>query len=368
MQLKDALDQAQSVTQAQTKLFFTEYLPPLTATDPMLVEVGHRLEEYCLRPGKALRPLLIACGAALSRDISLEEALALPSAQRLMLSIEFIHKRLLMADDVADRDELRHDKPAFHVQWEQDLAQVDRYKSLSPAMRSHVARSYTEIAGIWLQRLSEQVLLEGFTPSERRTIDQILLTYVYEKTSAGWYLLFDQNFEQISSKTSEEKLLRGLELVTGAYSYQAPLRLGSILGPRSEELEKILLEFGSSTGVLYQLTDDLIGLFGDPATTGKPVGGDIREGKKTLLVQYAYRLGDERDRQQLRRLLGNENITPEEVELVRQIVHRTGAYDQNQAKIKEYAEYSQNCLANLADGEVRQLLTHLVSYLTARQA
>lgn len=366
MELKSALAQAQKATHAQTTLFFSEYLPHLAGVDPILAKVGNRLQEFCLRPGKAVRPLMVACGFALSAVVSLEEAFTDTRVQKLMFSAELIHKRLLMADDVADRDELRHDRPAFHALWEQDLAREPKYKKLSPTFRRHIVRSYVEIAGIWLQRMSEQAIEGTFAPAESTRINRIILEYVYEKTPAGWYLLFDQNFDDLESAT-EDVLLKGLEMVTGAYSFQGPLLMGSVLGSKSAELEKPLTEFGAAIGVLHQLTDDVIGLFGDPEVTGKPVGGDIREGKKTLLVQYAYRLGDGRDREQLKKLVGNQDISPADVETMREIVRRTGAFDQNQEKIQQYVDYGQASLEHLPDGEVRSLLQSLLLYLSQRQ-
>lgn len=369
MELKAALAQAQAITQAQTALFFTENLPRLVEVDPWLGKVGERLQQYCLRPGKALRPLLLAAGAALSKEIPLEKALCEPPVQQLMLAIELVHKRLLMADDVADRDERRNDAPAFHTGWEQDLAVDPKYASRSFGLRQHVARSYTEIAGILLQRLSDEAWHVGnYSPSEREKIDRLLLEFVYEKTSAGWYLLFDQNFEALDDQTSEEIFLQGLELVTGGYSFQAPLLLGAALGGQYDSLEKELTDFGAAAGVLFQLTDDVIGLFGDPDVTGKPVGGDIREGKKTLLVQYAYRLGDERQRQQLRKLVGQSDLAASEVEVVREIVKQTGAFDQTQAKIADYVRFGEAALGHLPEGEVRNLLAQLLHYIAHRQA
>ncbi len=369
MKFKTALSQAQEITHAQVLLFFSEYLPRLATVDPWINRVGERLQEYCLRPGKAARPLLVACGAALSMDQPLDKVLADVRVQRLMLVSQLIHKRLILADDVADRDELRNDKPAFHVGWEQDLAEDPKYRQLAVSFRQHVARSYTEIAGILLQRMSDFAWdNNGLFAEEHNRINQILLEYIYEKTPAGWYLLFDQNFETLNDETSEEVLLKGLELVTGGYTFQGPLLLGATLGSKFDVYAKILIEIGAAAGVLYQLTDDVIGLFGEPEVTGKPVGGDIREGKKTLLMQYAYRLGSARDRKQLQKLLGKPDITAAEVEVVREIVHRSGAFDQNQSKIKEYQQFCASLLEQLPAGEVADLLSDLINFVAFRKA
>ncbi len=367
LDLVAALDLAQVVTQAQTTQFFAEYLPHLGEIDPLLAQVGARLQEYCLRPGKAIRPLMVACGAAWSRSVPLAEALGDRQVQSLLLAVELIHKRLLMADDIADRDERRHGKPSFHTQWEQDLSQDPHYRRLPIEERRHFARSYTEIAGIWLQRLSEQAIAAGnFSLAQRRQIDAILLGYVYEKTPAGWYVLFDQNFTPLD-QVSPAEFLHGLAMVTGAYSFQSPLLLGLLLGSAGAKFKQPLIEFGEAVGLVHQLTDDVIGLFGDPEVTGKPVGGDLREGKKTLLMQYAYQLGSETQRRQLVRLLGKPDITTAEVTTVRAMVESTGALAKNQAKIAEYVAAGEQVLGRLPAGEINHLLQQLLSFLVGRK-
>ncbi len=77
---------------------------------------------------------------------------------------------------------------------------------------------------------------------------------------------------------------------SGRYSVERPLQLGAALAGRSVELAPYLRRFGAPLGEAFQLRDDLLGVFGDAVTTGKPVGDDLREGKPTVLLAYAHTL------------------------------------------------------------------------------
>lgn len=366
--LRESLELAQKVVHNDTATFFQSYIPEVARIDRWSEDVASRLEEYALRPGKAVRPLLTALGASLARGQTLEEVINEMPVRRLMMVVELTHKRLILADDIADQDEMRNEKPAFHVLFENDLAKRPAYARLRADQRAHIARSYSEVAGIWLQSLTWKILQETtFSPEVRASITQILLQCVYEKTSAGWYILLDQNFEALSEQSSEDRLLKGLELVTGEYTFVAPLLMGATAMNGSEELLLSLTRYGRKAGLLFQITDDVLGLFGDSEKTGKPSGNDVREGKKTLLVQYAYRNGSEQQKAFLEKAVGNASISPEEIQEVREIVIATGALEQTKEVIATLVKEASQAVQDLPDSASRQTLVDLVQFLASRE-
>jgi geranylgeranyl pyrophosphate synthase len=368
MNLSTALAAAQQVVHEEAASFFAEYKPKVEDIDTWSADIIARLEEYCLRPGKAIRPLLIAITASMSLNISLEEALKNAEVRALMLAFEMTHKRILMADDIADQDELRNEEPAFHIKLEDDLAKRSTYKNLPKQQLIHFTRSYTEVAGIWLQTLSFAVLEKAhFTLEKRPKIMETILKYVYERTPAGWYILLDQAQEKLSSETSMERFLKGLELVTGEYTFVAPLRLGSILGGKEHEFEKAIAEFGANAGLLFQITDDRIGLFGDPSVSGKPVGNDLREGKKTLYVQYAYQLGNDEQKAELQSIVGNQNVSVPDLQWVQEIVRELGAYQKVEDEIQKYLKDAKQALGGFFDHSSRSILEEMIEYIAKRQ-
>lgn len=368
MLFSSTLDTVQTLVHQETELFFNRYIKEMQEIDEWSAAVAQRLQEYSLRSGKALRPLLVLAGAAVSASQSLTEALERPDVRKVMLTVEFTHKRLLMADDVADQDELRHQKPAFHILFEQDLGKRPSYAALQTEQLRHIARSYTEVAGIWYQQMATQFLVEApVTERQRVRLMEVLFHHVYEMTPAGWYILFDQNFDPVDNTMSEDRFLKGLELVTGEYSFVAPLLMGAALGEDSEALRSALIKYGRIGGLLHQVTDDVLGVFGDPAVTGKPAGNDLREGKKTLLVQYSYSVANEKDRQFLHDRIGKPDLTPEEVERAREIIRQTGALRRTEEKIAQLVRQAQEATESIHHPEVQPLLQEIVEILAHRK-
>lgn len=367
MNLSTALGAAQQVVHEEATNFFAEYKPKVSPIDEWSRDIIDRLEEYCLRPGKAIRPLLIAIGASMSLNISLKEALADKEVRALMLAFEMTHKRILMADDVADQDELRNEAPAFHIKLQDELAQRETYCTLPESQLVHFTRSYTEVAGIWLQTLSFAVLEKAhFTLEKRSAITQTLLTYVYEFTPAGWYILLDQSLEKLSDETSLDRFLKGLELVTGEYTFVAPLRLGFILGGKQDKYKDVIAQFGANAGLLFQITDDRIGLFGDPSISGKPVGNDLREGKKTLYVQYAYQLGNNEQKKRLQSIVGSPKVSALDLQWVQGLVRELGAYQKVEDDIQKYLKNSHEALSEFFDHPSRSILEEMIEYIAKR--
>jgi geranylgeranyl pyrophosphate synthase len=372
MKLNQALEEVQEILQPEIQQLFAKYLARVEPIDTWSVQVIENLQEYCLRPGKATRPLLVAVGAALAQGISLEEAWQKQVVRHAMLIVQLKHKHWLILDDIADQDEMRNGLPALHIKWENELKTQPTYQDLSPARIKHLARSYTEIAAAQLSGIAYWLMFDPvLPPSVQREFTEVVQDRIYDRTTTGWYMIFDQSTETLSDQTSEEKLLKGLELVSGEYSFVAPLKIGALLEPKlntkATKLDQALLDYGRAAGVLFQITDDIIGAFGDPAITGKPVGGDFREGKKTLLVQYAYRHGNQSQRQYLQQIIGQESISTQEVEKVQAIMLETGALDYAKQRASDYMNQAQQSLAVLPESAEKKLLINFVELILERK-
>jgi geranylgeranyl diphosphate synthase type I len=117
---------------------------------------------------------------------------------------------------------------------------------------------------------------------------------------------------------------RILEYKTGRYSVQRPLHIGAAIAGRHNELHEMFTSYGRPVGVAFQLRDDLLGVFGDPERTGKPVGHDLREGKPTPLMAEAH---SRASKSQIRVLeqVGNHEITAGDIARIQDVVEETGA-------------------------------------------
>jgi len=111
------------------------------------------------------------------------------------------------------------------------------------------------------------------------------------------------------------------------YSVEAPLAIGAALGGADAQQTAALREFGLPLGVAYQLRDDMLGVFGDPAVTGKPAGDDLREGKRTVLIALARTSMPSNSRALLDELLGDPDLDAQQIAVLQGIVRESGAID-----------------------------------------
>jgi geranylgeranyl diphosphate synthase type I len=151
---------------------------------------------------------------------------------------------------------------------------------------------------------------------------------------------------EVRGDESPEAALRTARFKTAAYTVERPLHLGAALAGAPEDVVDAYRAFGTDVGVAFQLRDDLLGVFGDPAVTGKPAGDDLREGKRTLLLSFALRTADEKDSPAgaaLRSGLGRD-LEPSEVDELREHLVQLGAVTAVEHRI---AELTQRGLAAL---------------------
>jgi geranylgeranyl diphosphate synthase, type I len=160
-----------------------------------------------------------------------------------------------------------------------------------------------------------------------------------------------------------------LRLKSGCYTAERPVQLGALLAGAEPAVIAELSRYGSAVGEAFQLQDDLLGMFGNADTVGKPVGDDLREGKFTFLIHHALASATPEQREALEAALGNPGVTAGEVARVQAILQETGARAEVERMIGERLETARRALAGL-DGlrsEGRLFLQGLVEYLRERE-
>jgi geranylgeranyl diphosphate synthase, type I len=157
-----------------------------------------------------------------------------------------------------------------------------------------------------------------------------------------------------------------LRFKSAKYSIERPLHIGAALAGASDEVLSALSSFGLPLGEAFQLRDDLLGVFGDAGTTGKPAGGDLVEGKRTVLVALALDAAPPEDAAELDRMLGTP-LDATRVEQARRIIDESGAHAQVEMVIKELADRALSALERSpVEAEARVVLRELASAATQR--
>ncbi|KAA9332947.1 polyprenyl synthetase family protein [Hymenobacter busanensis] len=262
--------------------------------------------------GKRIRPLLTLLGAHLFTDdwqVALKPALA----------VEVFHNFTLLHDDIMDQAPLRRGQPTVHVQWNPNVA------ILSGDVM--VVRAYELLFDIEPALLRE--LLQRFSQTAAEVCEGQQLDMNFETEA---HVSIPQYLDMIRLKTA---VLLGFAL-----------ELGARLGGASPDDADHLRRFGTDIGLAFQLRDDLLDVYGDAATFGKRVGGDIVSGKKTYLLLTALEGANEAQKATLHHWLGLN--TPETAEAKVQAI--TAVYDELQIRTRTEAlinEYFQDALYHL---------------------
>lgn len=331
--------------------------------DPKILPITQKIKDFVLRGGKRFRPAFLfygfkACGGE-------NEEKVFPSC----LAVELFHAFALIHDDIIDNSNLRRGGPALH-----------KVLGVSGAI----------LAGDLLFSWAEEV----FGEKARKYWD-----FLKEEVILGQYLeikLFSlensQNLKRSREilRDLEQDLLKILEYKTARYSVVRPLQIGASLAGAKEKELKVLENYGLPLGIAFQITDDILGMFGEEETIGKPVDSDLREGKATLLIvktisklkaqsakcktkktprewPSAHSRG-ERTLKKFLNLLGNRGATKKDLEWVRNLIRKTGALADCQNKAKALAEEAKRAIKDYSfEGKAKEFLLETADFIIKRK-
>jgi geranylgeranyl diphosphate synthase type I len=300
-----------------------------------ILEAIDFIRTYILRGGKRLRPFLFYYSYGLSGGKEdMEEIL------KVSVALEFLHTYFLIHDDIIDCDNLRHGGLAMHSQY------VESYKSqVGDSDLRHFGVSMAIVVGDLVSSWVYKVILNADFDVQKKIEAMRKISEITSDTLAGE--MIDQTLGA-SDSFDEDLIFRVGDYKTARYTVAAPLEMGAVLSGADQKEIDYILHFSIPLGVAFQIKDDMIGLFGDGKKTGKPVGSDIKEGKKTLLISYATSHSSEVEKNFLLSCLGNKYLEESSVIKIRQIVEESGSLVYANAKIEELSNLFKN---NLRENE-----------------
>ena len=331
--------------------FLDERVAELTALDPALEPVGREIAGLVRAGGKRLRPAFVYWG---HRATGAEHA---DATLRAAGAVELLHTFALIHDDVMDRSARRRGRPAVH----ESLARAHRAEGLAgdPAWFGVGGAILAgDIAFVW----ADQLLDSAGVPPDALERARRVFTELRVEVVAGQFLDL-----RLAARVgaSEEDSLRVALLKSGRYTVTRPLQLGAALGIRRPRLDEALTAYGDALGVAFQLRDDVLGLYGDPATTGKGALEDLREGKRTVLVLRALELAGPAERLELQSLLGRRDLDDDGAGRAREIVRTCGALAAIEELLEVQQQRAQRAVAALPT-EARDALVELAELAAFR--
>jgi geranylgeranyl diphosphate synthase type II len=284
--------------------------------------------------GKRLRPVLTLLATELF-DAKYQEAL--PAA----LAVEVFHNFSLVHDDIMDDAPLRRGHETVHEKWDINTGILSGDAMLIMAYR----------------------YFESYEPAVFHNLVSLFSKTALEVCEGQQW---DVDFEQRDNVTLPE-YLKMIEYKT-AVLVAAALKMGAIIAKTSEQNAQLLYDFGLNLGLAFQLQDDYLDAFGDPATFGKQVGGDIIENKKTYLYLKAIKFAEPTDKIQLTQLFSIQPTeTADKVETVKQLFERTGASKATQDAIEMYTQKALQLVEELpVDQAKKELLIGFAQNLMHR--
>lgn len=290
--------------------------------------------EYTLAAGgKRVRPQLAMIGCQLFDG---NENEVLPAA----LALEVFHNFTLLHDDVMDKAEVRRGRPTVHVKWDENTAILSGDQMLIEAYK----------------------LLSNVPAAKLPTVLQLFNKMATEICEGQQY---DVDFESQEAVNIEE-YLHMIRLKTSVLLGTA-LQIGAYIAGADQEAQRAIYDFGINVGLAFQIQDDILDVWGDPATFGKAVGGDIACNKKTFVFLTALQMADIDHRKKLEnwysRILTDNT---QKIAAVKSIFEAVGVRKACEEKVNDYTETAMAILATLPQNAATKELRKLAQQLHTR--
>jgi geranylgeranyl diphosphate synthase type I len=281
-------------------------------------DVCDRIYDFAIQ-GKMIRGGLVSLGFGMSRNGHFPKA----GPEQMIqagAAVELFQSALLVHDDIMDRDQVRRGFGSVFYQYAR------------MADRAGIADAYHlgESLGICAGDLSYFLAFEVLSRLEVGPLiyQRIQKLVSQELAYVGIAQMQDIYWGASNGSVSDEEVLHLYLYKTGRYTFSLPLMIGGLLAEQSEHTLNLLEKVGEHMGIIFQLKDDEIGLFGDQSEIGKPIGSDIREGKKTLYYGLLQKRASSEDLARIAYLIGNPDINEQDVQYVRDLVVRLGIFEE----------------------------------------
>lgn len=325
--------------------FLDERRSTAAAIDPAFGAAVDELRAFVLGGGKRIRPTFAWWGwRGAGGDPDGPEV---PAVLRAVAALELIQACALVHDDLMDASATRRGRPTVHVEFARRHADA-AWRGRPARFGAAAAILLGDLALVW----ADDMLRGAGLPADAAARAVAPWEAMRTEVLGGQYL---DVFVQSTGDTSARAALRIDRYKTAAYTVERPLHLGAAIAGAGPELVGRYRRFGADIGVAFQLRDDLLGVFGDPAVTGKPAGDDLREGKRTLLlalaVERAAARGTPAATDAIERAVGDPDLTDEHLDRVRGLLEELGAVAAVEQRIAALTGSALDALAAAAVAE-----------------
>ncbi|PRY32997.1 polyprenyl synthetase family protein [Pseudosporangium ferrugineum] len=311
------------------------------------------VRRFVLADGKRLRPMFCYWGWRGAGQPDGQPIVAAAAA------LELFHAFALIHDDIMDGSNLRRGQPTVHRHFA-DVHTRHSWKGEAVRYGQSAALLSGDLCAAW----ADHMFHESGLPIEWIHRGYKLFTVMRTEVIAGQYL-------DLVSGVGDGSVAGALTVIrmkAARYTVTRPLQIGAALAGTSLNLQAALQAFGDPLGDAFQLRDDVLGVFGDPVITGKPVIDDLREGKPTVMVAMARDRADRAQAARIRALFGNPELDDDGAAELRAVIEATGAREGIEDLISRRAAAATAALEQApVTAEARTALAALASSVVSRR-
>ena len=285
--------------------------------------------------GKRLRPYLVLKSCQMLGGKQ-SDAISAASA------VEMIHNFTLVHDDIMDNDEMRHGVTTTHKKFDIPLAIL--------AGDVLYSKAYNTIS-------SKSKLSSNYTTQLVSKLSKACIEICEGQVN-------DIKFAENKKIPTEKEYIKMIEKKT-AVLFEVSCAMGAICAKRKQKDVKNLSAFGRNLGIAFQITDDLIGIIGDSKITKKPVGNDIREGKKSLPIILAIKKARGQNRTKIMRVFGNSGASKQQINLAVNVIRSLGVEKEVRDIALKYAQRAEKSISSYT-GSAKNEMAGLLNFVTKR--
>ncbi len=304
--------------------FLTERAALIKVAGSWGPDVVERLLDYSAG-GKMIRGALVYLGYELAGGAESSRAAPLAAAMELTQSFLLIH------DDIMDHDHTRRGKLSIHRQYT-EIAWKRGYRGNSEHFGEAMGICSGDIAFFLACRLI------AAAPVDAQTYRVLMNCFTDEVALVGVAQMHDVTNGVRQDEVDEAEILQLYRYKTGRYTFSLPLILGATAAGGDAQLNEQLGALGEEIGIIFQIRDDEIGIFGSDDQIGKPVGSDIMEDKKTIVRARLFAAAPAAERATLERLFGAESVTRHDIDYICALIDSLGVRAQLHQELASRAE------------------------------
>jgi len=270
-------------------------------------------------------------------------------------AIELTHSGFLIHDDIMDRDRLRRGLPTIYEQYRLMGEKLKTKDSLN------FGQSLAICAGDLMFFMAMELLTKTITNNlQLKKIQETFNSIVYGVLSGQ---MLDVYYGSAGLEPTHQTVMDIYRYKTAFYSFSLPFKIGASLSNQTDKNIKVLEKLGEYLGLIFQIKDDEMGIYGDEKIIGKPIGSDIRENKKTLLRALLYEKSSQVEKEKLNQLFGKPTVSKEDVNFIIMQLDNKNIRQKINNILKTLVQKTERLIKKLScEEKYKQLLRELIEY------